>query len=133
VGRPAKKGAYIDWDCLATFDLRQTDFAVEYIKKHAMDDKPFFRDVNFLEVHNLNKQSGAAIRPQVAPRTILGFDAGARLGRLNTLVIFTGDNGVQQNASPDAGTHPFHDEEAGWCVLGVAVRDERPKVVREGL
>jgi len=40
-GHPARKGAYIDWDYLATFDVRQTDFAIEYIKKHGKDDKPF--------------------------------------------------------------------------------------------
>jgi arylsulfatase len=55
ISQPAKEGAYIDWDCLATFDLQQTDFAIEYVKKHAADDKPFFMDVTFLEVHNPNK------------------------------------------------------------------------------
>ena len=41
-GRPANKVAEITWDYLATFDVRQADFAIDYIKKHAKDDKPFF-------------------------------------------------------------------------------------------
>jgi hypothetical protein len=29
--------------------VQQTDYAIEYIKKHAKDDKePFFMDVNFI-------------------------------------------------------------------------------------
>ena len=32
--------------------MRQTDSAVEYIKKHAKDGKPFFMDVNFMKMHN---------------------------------------------------------------------------------
>jgi hypothetical protein len=52
--RPARqKGRiYIDWDYLANFDVRQADFAIDYVKKHARDDKPFFMDVNFLHMHN---------------------------------------------------------------------------------
>ena len=26
--------------------------AIDYIKKHAKDDKPFFMDVNFIKMHN---------------------------------------------------------------------------------
>jgi Sulfatase len=47
-----KRGAYITYDSLATFDVRQADYAIEYIKKHAKDDKPFFMDVNFMKMHN---------------------------------------------------------------------------------
>ena len=36
----------------ATFDERQADNAVDYIKQHANGDKPFFMDVNFLKMHN---------------------------------------------------------------------------------
>jgi arylsulfatase len=31
--------------------MRQTDSAIEYIKKHAKDSKPFFMDVNFMKLH----------------------------------------------------------------------------------
>src|SRR6516225_2927793 len=51
-GKPAKRGEYITYDNLATFVVRQADYAIEYIKKHAKDDKPFFMDVNFMKMHN---------------------------------------------------------------------------------
>ena len=52
-GRPTgEESAYITYDYLATFDVRQADYAIEYIKKHAKDDKPFFMDVNFMKMHN---------------------------------------------------------------------------------
>jgi arylsulfatase len=51
-GQPAKMVGTITYDSLATFDIRQTDSAVNYIKKHAKDDKPFFMDVNFIKMHN---------------------------------------------------------------------------------
>jgi hypothetical protein len=43
-GEPAKKVGTITYDSLSTFDERQTDTAVDYIKQHAKDDKPFFMD-----------------------------------------------------------------------------------------
>src|SRR5262245_15061449 len=51
-GQPAKRGEYITYDSLANFDVRQADYAVDYIKKHAKDAKPFFMDVNFMKMHN---------------------------------------------------------------------------------
>jgi hypothetical protein len=46
-GKPATKVARIDYDYLHEFDVRQADYAAEYIKAQAKDDKPFFMDVNF--------------------------------------------------------------------------------------
>ena len=51
-GQPAKRGEYITYDYLANFDVRQADYAIDYIKKHAKDAKPFFMDVNFMKMHN---------------------------------------------------------------------------------
>ena len=51
-GQPAKRGVYITYDRLAEFDVRQTDYAIDCIKKHAKDPKPFFMDVNFMKMHN---------------------------------------------------------------------------------
>src|SRR6202008_3982965 len=34
-GQPAKRGEYITYERLADFDVRQADYAVDYIKKHA--------------------------------------------------------------------------------------------------
>ena len=76
-GQPAKRGEYITYDNLADFDVRQTDYAIEYIKKHAKDDKPFFMDVNFMKMHNPTN-ARTEVRREVAPRRLLGFDAGTR-------------------------------------------------------
>src|SRR5215469_8522080 len=133
-GQPAKKVGEFSWDYLATFDVRQADFAIDYIKKHAKDDKPFFMDVNFMKMHNPNNPA-----PQFAGRTHLGrysdavLELDSNVGRImdtiraeapNTIVIFTADNGAWQDAWPDAGTHPFRGEkgssfEAGWRVPGI--------------
>ena len=51
-GKPAKRGEYITYENLANFDVRQTDYAIDYIKKHAKDSNPFFLDVNFMKMHN---------------------------------------------------------------------------------
>src|SRR5262245_30735648 len=133
-GQQAKKVAEITWDYLATFDVRQTDNAIEYIKKHAKDAKPFFMDVNFMKMHNPNNPA-----PKFAGKTHLGrfsdsmLELDDNIGRImevirteapNTIVITTADNGAWQDAYPDAGTHPFRGEkgsafEAGWRVPGI--------------
>lgn len=133
-GQVAKKVAEITWDYLATFDVRQTDSAVDYIKKHANDDKPFFMDVNFMKMHNPNNPA-----PKFAGKTHLGnysdsmLELDDNIGRImaairdvapNTIVITTADNGAWQDAWPDAGTHPYRGEkgstyEAGWRVPAI--------------
>jgi arylsulfatase len=133
-GRPARKVHEIDWDYLATFDVRETDFAIDYIKQHAKDAKPFFMDVNFMKMHNPNNPA-----PQFAGKSRLGrysdsmLELDSNVGRIvdeiradapDTIVIFTADNGAWQDAWPDAGTHPFRGEkgtpfEAGFRVPGI--------------
>jgi arylsulfatase len=133
-GKPAKKVAEITWDYLATFDVRQADFAIDYIKQHAKGDKPFFMDVNFMKMHNPNNPA-----PKFAGKSRLGrysdsvLELDDNIGRImdairaeapNTIVIVTADNGAWQDAWPDAGTHPFRGEkgsafEAGWRVPGL--------------
>jgi arylsulfatase A-like enzyme len=133
-GQPAKKVAEITWEYLATFDVRQADNAIEYIKKHARDDKPFFMNVNFMKMHNPNHPA-----PKFAGKTRLGnysdsmLELDDNIGRImdairevapNTIVVTTADNGAWQDAWPDAGTHPFRGEkgstyEAGWRVPGI--------------
>jgi len=51
-GQPAKRKETITYERLAEFDVRQTDYAIDYIKKHAKDSKPFFMNVNFMKMHN---------------------------------------------------------------------------------
>jgi arylsulfatase A-like enzyme len=133
-GKPARKVAEITWDYLATFDVRQTDSAIAYIKEHAKSGKPFFMDVNFMKMHNPNNPA-----PKFAGKSHLGrysdsvMEMDDNVGRIvdtiraeapNTIVVFTADNGAWQDAYPDAGTHPFRGEkgsafEAGWRVPGI--------------
>jgi arylsulfatase len=134
-GKPAVKGdngAVITLQNLAEFDMRQTDSAIEYIKKHAKDSKPFFMDVNFMKLHQPTS-------PKFAGKSHLGdysdsvLELDYNIGRImdviraeapDTIVIFTADNGAWQDAWPDAGTHPYRGEkgssfEAGWRVPGI--------------
>ena len=66
-GQPAKSVGKITYESFATFDQRQADNAVDYIKRHAKGDKPFFMDVNFIKMHN---PTNAA--PDFAGRSHLG-------------------------------------------------------------
>ena len=133
-GKPARRTGTIDWNYLATFDIRQADSAVEYIKKHAQDAKPFFMSVNFMKMHNPNNPA-----PQFRGRTKLGnysdsmLELDYNIGRVmdtiraeapDTIVILTADNGAWQDAYPDAGTVPFRGMkgtgfEGGWRVPGL--------------
>ena len=133
-GHPAKRVDTITYDTMATFDIRQSDSAIEYIKQHASSDKPFFMDVNYLKMHN---PTNAA--PEFRGRSHLGdysdslMELDADIGRVmaairaeapNTIVILTADNGAWQDAYPDAGTTPFRGEkgtpfEGGWRVPAI--------------
>ncbi len=133
-GEPAKRVGTITYDSLATFDERQADTAVDYIKSHAKDDKPFFMDVNFIKMHN---PTNAA--PDFRAKSHLGdysdslMEMDADIGRImeairaeapNTIVIVTADNGAWLDAYPDAGTTPFRGEkgsafEGAWRVPGI--------------
>lgn len=133
-GQPAKMVGMITYDNLATFDVRQTDSAIEYIKAHANNDKPFFMDVNFIKMHN---PTNAA--PEFRGKSHLGdysdslMELDSNIGRImdtirsvapNTIVIVTADNGAWLDAYPDAGTTPFRGEkgsafEGGWRVPAI--------------
>ena len=133
-GQPARMVSTINYDSLATFDIKQTDSAVDYIKRHASDAKPFFMDVNFIKMHN---PTNAA--PAFRGKSHLGdysdslMEMDADIGRImdeiradapNTIVILTADNGAWLDAYPDAGTTPFRGEkgspfEGGWRVPGI--------------
>jgi arylsulfatase len=136
-GKPAVKGdngAVITLENLAEFDMRQTDSAIEYIKNHAKDSKPFFMDVNFMKLHqptSPNKMFAGKSHLGDYSDSVLELDY--NVGRImdviraeapDTIVIFTADNGAWQDAWPDAGTHPYRGEkgssfEAGWRVPGI--------------
>jgi arylsulfatase A-like enzyme len=133
-GQPAKMVGTITYDSLATFDERQTDNAVAYIKEHAKGGKPFFMDVNYIKMHN---PTNAA--PNFQGKSHLGdysdslMELDADIGKVmdeiradapNTIVIVTADNGAWLDAYPDAGTIPFRGMkgspfEGGWRVPGI--------------
>jgi arylsulfatase len=133
-GQPARMVGKISYDSLATFDIKQADNAVGYIKQHAKDAKPFFMDVNFIKMHN---PTNAA--PEFRGKSHLGdysdslMEMDADIGKImdeiradapNTIVIVTADNGAWLDAYPDAGTIPFRGEkgsafEGGWRVPGL--------------
>ncbi len=133
-GQPAKRVATITYDYMATMDVRQADYAVEYIKKHARDGKPFFMDINWIKMHNPTNPA-----PEFRGRSHLGnysdslMEMDADIGRVmdairaeapNTIVILTADNGAWLDAYPDAGTTPFRGEkgsafEGGWRVPAI--------------
>ena len=133
-GQPARRVATIDYDSLATFDVRMADNAVDYINAHSKSGQPFFMDVNFIKMHN---PTNAA--PAFRGRSHLGdysdslMELDADIGKImdairsvapNTIVIVTADNGAWLDAYPDAGTIPFRGEkgsafEGGWRVPGI--------------
>ena len=133
-GQPAKRVGAIDYDSLATFDERQTDSFVSYMKAHAKDAKPFFADVNFIKMHNPTNPA-----PEFRGRSHLGnysdslMEMDADIGKImdelrkdapDTIVILTADNGAWLDAYPDAGATPFRGEkgspyEGGWRVPGL--------------
>jgi len=133
-GQPAKMVGKITYDSLANFDIRQTDSAVDYIKKHAKDDKPFFMDVNFIKMHNpTNAADEFKGKSHLGDYSDSLMELDADIGRVmetiraqapNTIVIVTADNGAWLDAYPDAGTTPFRGEkgsafEGGWRVPGI--------------
>jgi arylsulfatase len=131
-GRPAQRGAYITYDYMTTFDVRQADYAIECIRKHAKDNKPFFMDVNFLKMHNPTNPA-----PKFAGKSWLGdysdsmLELDDNIGRImeairaeapDTIVVLAADNGAWTDAYPDAGTTPFRGEKGLAFEAGGACR-----------
>jgi arylsulfatase A-like enzyme len=133
-GQPAIQDGMITLSNLAEFDVRQTVSAVDYIKQHANDEKPFFMDVNFMKMHQPTSPA-----KEFQGRTHLGnysdsvMEMDSNIGKImdeiraeapDTIVIITADNGAWQDAWPDAGTVPFRGEkgspfEGGFRVPGI--------------
>ncbi|MET4295110.1 arylsulfatase A-like enzyme [Bradyrhizobium sp. LB8.2] len=133
-GKPAVKGDEITLSNLSEFDVRQTETAIDYIKQHAKDSKPFFMDINFMKMHQPNRPSKAFVgKSHLGNYSDAMMELDSDVGRImdtiraeapDTIVIITADNGAWQDAWPDAGTHPFRGEkgspfEAGWRVPGI--------------
>jgi arylsulfatase A-like enzyme len=129
---------HFNYNDLATSDDDMRAKAVEWIKAHAKQDKPFFMYLNFEKVHNPNNPSprwkgkspgggnylDALMEVDDNSGQILQAvrDAGISQG---TLVIWTTDNGAWVDAWPDAGYTPFRGEkgtpfEGGFRVPALA-------------
>lgn len=119
-GKPAVKVARITYDYLHEFDVRQADSAIEYIKQHAKDDKPFFMDVNFMKMHNPTAPAKAFQgKSHLGNYSDSMLELDSNIGRImdairaeapDSIVVFSSDNGAWQDAWPDAGVTPFRGE-----------------------
>lgn len=109
-----------DYNDLATVDDKIREDVVEYIKKHAKDEKPFFMYVCFMKVHNPNNPSprfkGKSMGGGRYLDSLMELDdnSGQVLQAVrdagideNTIVVWTTDNGAWIDAWPDAGYTPF--------------------------
>ena len=108
------------WDDLATIDDTMREDAIQYIKAHAKDEKPFFMYLCFMKVHNPNNPSPRFERKSPGSGSYLDSlmelddNSGQVLQAIrdagiaeNTLVVWTTDNGAWIDAWPDAGYTPF--------------------------
>lgn len=134
--KPKRIVEHFKYADLATIDNIQADNAIEYIKKNAKGDKPFFMYVAFMKVHNPNNPA-----PEWKGKSGLGnfsdamMELDANVGKVlqavrdagieqDTIVVFSSDNGPWIDAWPDAGYSPFRGMkgtsfEAGWRVPGI--------------
>lgn len=115
--RMKKKFTYED---LATVDDIIREDVVNYIHRHAKDEKPFFLYVCFMKVHNPNNPSprfkGKSMGGGNYLDSLMELDdnSGQVLQAIrdagiseDTLVVWTTDNGAWIDAWPDAGYTPF--------------------------
>jgi len=129
---------HFNYNDLATADDDMRAKAVDYIKAHAKDDKPFFMYLNFEKVHNPNNPSprwkgkspgggnylDALMEMDDNSGQIIQAIRDAGIAE-NTLVVWTTDNGAWVDAWPDAGYTPFRGEkgtvfEGGFRVPAIA-------------
>ncbi len=105
---------------IPTIDKTTEKYTLDYIRKHAKSDKPFFMSVNFAKNHqpnlpapefNLKSKSKTKYADCVVELdTRIGriLDELRKLGiESNTFVFYTADNGAWQDVYPDSGYTPF--------------------------
>ena len=137
-GEPAKKVRDFTYPHLATSDTEIRDTAINWIKQHARDDRPFFMYLNFMKLHQPNfpspdwKGKSPGMHPHLDSLMELDHNSGMVVQAIrdlgladNTLVVWTTDNGAWVDAWPDAGYTPFRGEkgtpfEGGFRVPAIA-------------
>ena len=119
-GQPATRVVeHFSYADLATIDDKQAASAVDYMKQHAKDDKPFFMYVAFMKLHNPNNpapewKNKSHLSPYLDALMELDANTGKVVNAIkelgidkNTIVLWTADNGPWVDAYPDAGYTPF--------------------------
>ena len=117
--QPRRVVEHFGYNDLATIDDEQAASAVDYMKAHYKDAKPFFMYVAFMKLHNPNNPA-----PEWKGKSHLSnyldalMELDANTGKVvnaikdlgidrNTIVLWTTDNGPWIDAYPDAGYTPF--------------------------
>lgn len=121
-------------DDLSRLDQHFADFSVDFIKRQAEAKKPFYLIHSFARLHNDNFPA-----PGYAGRSLAGFphrdaivEVDDIVGRVmetlretgqeeNTLVIFTSDNGGNEDLWPDSSYQPFRGGKGSTWEGGVRV------------
>lgn len=114
---------------METIDDETTAACIEFIKKQAQGNKPFFTWMNFTRMHvfthvreSMKGQSGMVGNEYADGMIEMDMNVGKLLKALddlkiteNTIVIFSTDNGPNQFSWPDAATTPFRNEkDSNW-------------------
>jgi arylsulfatase A-like enzyme len=112
---------------METIDDETSDAAVDYIKRQAQANKPFFCWMNTTRMHAFTHvKAEHRDKPGLTSRTEYNdgmIEHDGHVGKLlkalddlgisdNTIVLYTTDNGPHKNSWPDGGTSPFRNEKA---------------------
>jgi len=109
---------------METIDDETTSACIEWMKKQAKDNKPFFTWMNFTRMHvfthvrpSMRGQSGMPDNEYADGMIEMDINVGKLMQALeemgiadNTIVVFTTDNGPNQFSWPDAASTPFRSE-----------------------
>ncbi|KAG4078447.1 hypothetical protein HA402_000422 [Bradysia odoriphaga] len=109
---------------METIDDETTSACIDFMKRQAGQNKPFFTWMNFTRMHvfthirpSMKGQSGMVGNDYADGMIEMDMNVGKLMKALeemniveNTIVIFTTDNGPNQFSWPDAATTPFRSE-----------------------
>ncbi len=126
------------WEHISELDTLSQKAALDYIEKHAHDEKPFFMSLNWAKNHqpNLPAAEFKGKSPGKTKYSDAVVEMDTRSGRVleklrelgidkDTLVVYTVDNGAWQDVYPDSGYTQFRgtkgtDREGGSRVPMIA-------------
>lgn len=126
-------------EALAELDQDCARFSIDFIKRAAAENKPFFLEHSFVKVHydNIPARGFAGTSTAKTPYRDAVVEVDHIVGRLvaalresgqldNTFIFFTSDNGPELDSWPDNGATPFRGGkgttwEGGVRVPGIAM------------